>query len=138
MKAKVKWEEGVYFCGEARNHKLPIEGPPEKGGQDRGMRPMESILIGLGSCSSYDVVSILQKKQQKISSCEVEIEAERTIDIPAVFSNIHLKFHIKAKNFPLEYNKVQETIAMAVDKYCSVAKMLRDGGVHISYSFIIS
>ncbi len=137
MKVTVKWQEGVYFCGEARGHKLPIEGPPEKGGQDRGMRPMEAMLVSLGSCSSYDVVSILQKKRQPITSCEVEVNAERSTDIPAVFTKIHLTFHINGAKDALDAKAVEKAVALSVDKYCSVAKMLTDGGVQISHSYTL-
>ena len=133
MKVQVTWQQGVYFKGEARTHILPIEGPEEHGGKNRGMRPMETVLVALGSCSSYDIVSILHKMRQPITGCELEIKAERADAIPAVFREIRMHFLFCGKD--LDPHKLEKAVSLSVDKYCSVAKMLVDGGVKIYHSF---
>ena len=135
MKARVSWREGVYFEGETRGHRLAIEGPEDKGGKNRGMRPMEAVLIGLGACSAYDVVSILHKTRQQVAHCEVELEGERADGIPAVFRRIKMHFRCSGKD--LDPKRVEQAVSLSVDKYCSVAKMLGQGGVKVEHSFRI-
>ena len=133
MKAQVKWLEGVYFEGEAEGHRIRLEGSAEAGGQDRAIRPMHSILIGLAGCSAYDVVGILKKARQQIDACAVDVEAERADRVPAVFTEISLHFRLSGKD--LQPQRVEQAVRLSVEKYCSVARMLRQGGVRISHSY---
>ena len=135
MKARVKWLEGVYFEGEAEGHGIRIEGSAEAGGRDRAIRPMHSILIGLASCSAHDLVSILRKARQEPDSCEVDVEAKRADSVPAVFTEISLHFRLGGRN--LQAKRVEQAVRLSVEKYCSVARMLRQGGVCIDYSYSI-
>lgn len=96
MKARIQWAGEALFLGESGSgHALVMDGPPEAGGRNLGVRPMEMILLGLGGCSNYDVVSILRKSRQPVESCEAFVEAERADEDPKVFTKIHLHFVVK-------------------------------------------
>ena len=123
MKARVKWIEGVAFMGEAGSgHGLVLDGAPESGGRNLGIRPMEALLIGLGACSAFDVVEILNKGRQPFAGCEVEIDSERAETIPKVFTKIHLLFVMTGAG--LEPAKVASAIQLSAEKYCSASAML--------------
>jgi putative redox protein len=100
---------------------IDMDGSPEIGGQDMGVRPMETVLMGLGGCASMDVLSILKKMREDIVDYEVEIEADRAEDHPKVFTkiNMHFKFYgnIKKEN-------VEKALRLSMEKYCSVTHML--------------
>ena len=133
MQAKIKWTDGVQFVAESGSgHSLVVDGPPEKGGRNTGARPMELLLIGLGACSSFDVVNILQKARQNISDCHAEVTAERVDAIPAVFSKIHLHFIVSGKD--LKEKQVAKAVSLSAEKYCSASIMLGKGGVEITHS----
>jgi putative redox protein len=123
MKARVKWIEGVAFMGEAGSgHSMVLDGAPESGGRNLGIRPMEALLIGLGACSSFDVVEILNKGRQPFAGCEVEIDSERTETVPKVFTKIHLHFIMTGAG--LVPDKVARAIQLSAEKYCSASAML--------------
>ena len=93
MKARVKWVEEATFLGEsASGHAVVMDGPPESGGRNLGIRPMEMILLGMGGCTAFDVVMILKKARQPVTDCVVEMEAERATSEPKVFTRIHVHF----------------------------------------------
>ena len=112
-----------------------MEGPEESGGENIGIRPMEMLLIGVGGCSSYDVVSILTKSRQEVTGCETEVSAERADAIPAVFEKIHLHFRVSGKN--LSEKQVERAVSLSAEKYCSATIMLQKGGVEITHDFEI-
>lgn len=123
MKARVKWLDNMSFVGESGSgHSVVMDGPPELGGRNLGVRPMEMLLLGLGGCSSFDVVLILQKSKQQVIDCEVQIEAERADKEPKVFTRIHLHFIISGRNLALD--KVGRAIKLSAEKYCSASIML--------------
>lgn len=123
MKARVKWLDNMSFVGESGSgHSVVMDGPPELGGRNLGVRPMEMLLLGLGGCSSFDVVLILQKSKQTVTDCEVEIEAERADSEPKVFTRIHLHFIVKGHDLSPE--KVERAIRLSAEKYCSASIML--------------
>lgn len=131
MKVRIKWLGHVSFEAEtASGHTVVMDGPPEHGGRSTAARPMEMVLVGLGGCSAFDVIKILQKARQPIEECEVVLEAERADAIPAVFTKIHLHYIISGLN--LNAKQVKRAVELSVEKYCSVAVMLRDN-VEISY-----
>lgn len=103
--------------------------------QTLGARPMELLLMGLGSCASYDVVSILQKSRQAISDVACEVRAKRADSVPAVFTDIHLHFVITGTN--IKESQVAKAVSLSADKYCSASKMLADGGVNITHDYQI-
>jgi len=122
MKSRVKWLDHMSFVGEsASGHSVVMDGAAEAGGRNLGIRPMEMLLLGLGGCTSFDVVSILRKSRQKMVECEVEIEAERASEIPKVYTRIHLHFIVKGHQ--LDANKVKKAIELSADKYCSASRM---------------
>ncbi len=99
MKARIKWIEGVSFLGESETgHAVVLDGAPENGGRNIGMRPMEMLLIGMGACTSFDVVTILKKARQPITDCVAEITAERADEVPKVFTKIHVHYVVTGKN----------------------------------------
>ena len=123
MKARIKWIEGVAFLGESDSgHGIVLDGAPESGGRNLGVRPMEALLIGLGACSAFDVVAILNKGRQPFAGCEVELEAERRETAPKVFTKIHLHFVLTGAG--LDGDKVARAIRLSAEKYCSASAML--------------
>ncbi len=123
MKARIKWIEGVAFMGEAGSgHGIVLDGAPESGGRNLGVRPMEALWIGLGACSAFDVVGILNKGRQPFAACEVEIEAKRAETSPKVFTKIHMHFVMTGAG--LDPDKVARAIQLSAEKYCSATAML--------------
>jgi len=123
MKCRIKWLDQMSFVGESGSgHSVVMDGAPEAGGRNLGVRPMEMLLLGLGGCTAFDVVSILHKSRQQMVDCEVEIEAERAGEIPKVFTKIHLHFIISGKE--LDQKKVAKAVTLSADKYCSASRML--------------
>ena len=113
-----------------------MDGPAEDGGQNQGFRPMELLLLGLGGCTSFDVVTILKKSRQLIEDCEVQIEAQRADQIPAVFTQISLHFKVMGRN--LNEKLVARAVKLSAEKYCSASLMLEVGGVDIDHTFEIA
>ena len=134
MQATVKWIDGVMFVGETGSgHAVVMDGPVDHGGRNIGMRPMEMILLGLGGCSSFDVVQILQKGRNNIVQCVAEISAERVDTIPIVFSKIHLHFIVSGKD--LKVSAVERAVSLSAEKYCSASIMLGKAGVEMTHDF---
>ena len=123
MKARVKWIENAMFLGEsASGHGVLMDGPPESGGRNLGVRPMEMLLLGMGGCTAFDVVHILQKGRHDIHDCEVQLEAERADSEPKVFTRIHVHFTVKGKG--LSDAAVKRAVELSAEKYCSASIML--------------
>ena len=123
MKCRIKWLDHMSFVGESGSgHSVVMDGAPESGGRDLGIRPMEMMLLGMGGCTAFDVVSILKKSRQPIVDCEVELEAERAQEVPKVFTRIHAHFVVSGKG--LDSNKVKKAVELSADKYCSASRML--------------
>ena len=123
MKARIKWVEDVLFVGESSNgHTVVIDGPPEYGGRNLGIRPMELLLQGLGGCTAFDVLLILKKARQVVTDCVVEIDAQRAETEPKVYTNIHIHFIVSGKG--LSEKQVQRAIQLSAEKYCSASIML--------------
>ncbi len=123
MKATIEWNGGVSFSGTSESgHTVVMDGAPEAGGQNQGARPMELVLIGTGGCTAFDVIHILRKSRQEISSCVAEVEAQRAETDPKVFTHIRIHFVITGKN--LDAKKVQHAIELSATKYCSASIML--------------
>ena len=137
MKAVVKWVDGVMFVGESGSgHSVVMDGAPEQGGRNMGVRPMEMLLLGLGGCASYDVIAMLKKGRQEIIDCRAEVEAERVDAVPAVFSKIHIKFVVIGND--LKENQVKRAVDLSAEKYCSASKMLEDAGVELTYRVTVT
>ncbi len=123
MKMRIKWNDIVSFQGETENgHTVLMDGAPEVGGRNLGLRPMEMVLMGAGGCTASDVVMILKKSRQDIIDCMVEIEAERATEDPKVFTRIHYHFILTGNN--LKPQQVERAINLSAEKYCSASIML--------------
>ncbi|MBA3732561.1 MAG: OsmC family protein [Gammaproteobacteria bacterium] len=123
MNVRVKWMDNMTFVGETGSgHAVVMDGPPDHGGRDLAPRPMEMVLLGLGGCTAFDVVSILKKARQNITGCEADIQAERADAVPAVFTRIHIHYSVRGKN--LSAPQVTRAVALSAEKYCSVTVML--------------
>ena len=123
MKCRIKWLDHMTFVGESDSgHSVVMDSSPDAGGRDLGVRPMEMLLLGLGGCTSIDVVSILKKSRQQVLDCEVSLEAERADEVPKVFTRIHIHFIVSGKD--LDPAKVDRAVSLSADKYCSASRML--------------
>lgn len=123
MKARIKWVEGVTMLGEAGSgHAVVMDGPPEHGGRNLGVRPMEMLLLGMGGCTEFDVLHILKRARQQVTHCVVELEAERAETDPKVFTRIHAHFIISGKE--LSEKHVARAVSLSAEKYCSASIML--------------
>nr|VFJ77688.1 MAG: putative redox protein [Candidatus Kentron sp. FW] len=135
MKARVKWVEQATFLGESGSgHAVVMDGAPEFGGRNLGVRPMEAILIGLGGCTAFDVVSILRKARQPVDDCVVDIEAERAENIPKVFTRIHIHYRVIGQGISEE--RVERAVSLSTEKYCSATIMLSKA-VEITHDYEI-
>ena len=123
MKARIKWVEGACFIGESGSgHAVVMDGPPDSGGRDIGIRPMEMLLIGMGGCTAFDVMLILRKARQPVTDCVVEVEAERAEQVPKVFTRIHVHFIVSGSG--LSDRQVARAVQLSAEKYCSASIML--------------
>ena len=123
MRARVKWLDHMSFVGESGSgHSLVLDGSPEHGGRNLGVRPMEMVLVGLGGCTAFDVVLMLQKSRQDVTSLEVALEAERAEDVPQVFTRVAVHFRVGGRGLSAKH--VERAVNLSADKYCSVTKML--------------
>jgi len=123
VKARIKWVQGVSFVAESGSgHSVVIDGPPEEGGRDVGLRPMEMVLAGTAACTAFDVVLILRKARQPIADCVVEADATRADTVPRVFTRIHLRYTIAGRG--LDAHQVERAVKLSKEKYCSATIML--------------
>ncbi len=122
MKAKITWINGRAFLGESGSgHAIVMDGAPESGGRNIGVRPMEMMLLGLGGCTAFDVVMILEKSREKVTGCEVALEAERASEDPKVFTSVKLVYNLRGVD--LKPAVVERAIKLSAEKYCSASKM---------------
>ncbi|HFF2165289.1 TPA: OsmC family protein [Pseudomonas aeruginosa] len=136
MKARIQWAGEAMFLGESGSgHVVVMDGPPDHSGRNLGVRPMEMVLIGLGGCTNFDVVSILKKARQPVESCEAFLEAERADEEPKVFTKIHVHFVVKGRG--LKEAQVKRAVELSAEKYCSASIMLGRGGVEITHDYEI-
>lgn len=134
MKVKLnRVNQAVHFeaSSELSNVKVNIDGSEAIGGEGKGVRPMELVLMALGSCSVLDLTMILNKQRQEIENIQIEVEGKRRDEVPNIFTHIHINFTLKGK---IDEVKAQKAAELAVKKYCSVHDMLAAGGVEITYS----
>ena len=123
MKSRVKWIEGASFAAESGSgHAVIIDGPPDAGGRNLGVRPMELVLMGAASCTAFDLVTILKKARQPIADCVVDAVAERAETVPRVFTKIHLNYRVAGRG--LDPKQVERAVQLSKDKYCSATLML--------------
>lgn len=123
MKARIKLIEGAAWMVEMGDgHTIVVDGSPAIGGRDLGPRPMALVLAALGSCTAMDVISILRKARQAVTDCVIEVEGQRADAVPAVFTDIHLRYVVTGHG--LKASAVERAVTLSAEKYCSVSKML--------------
>lgn len=128
LKAQIEWQDNVHFIGIAPSEQtVHIDADKQ-----HGASPMELVLLGLGGCASYDVVTILKKSRQNITDVRCELSAKRADDVPAVYTDIHLHFVVTGTD--IKDSQVERAVSLSADKYCSASRMLADGGVNITHS----
>jgi len=136
MKATVKWVDNAMFLGESGSgHSVVMDGPEDHGGRNMGIRPMEMLLIGVGGCASFDVMSILKKSRQQVSDCRAELTAERAEGIPSPFTKIHLHFVVSGQQ--LKEKQVEKAVELSATKYCSASMMMEAASVEVTHGFEI-
>lgn len=122
-KARVKWAGDMTFIGESpTGHAVVMDSGSEDGGLDHGIRPMEMLLLGAGGCSSIDVMMMLKKSRQKITDCWVELDSERALEPPRVFTKIHMHFVVTGHD--VDPRHVERAIQLSKEKYCSASVQL--------------
>jgi putative redox protein len=122
MKARVKWVQDVMFVAESGSgHSVVMDGAPDAGGRNLGFRPMEMMLIGLGGCSAFDVLTILQRGREQVTDCVVELDGQRADTDPKVYTAVELVYKVTGKN--LDPKKVERAVSLSAEKYCSASKM---------------
>ena len=123
MNISVNWVDGMLMVGKSHSgHSITMDGPPEIGGDNLGVRPMEMLLLGVAGCTMIDVVTTLKKMRQELTHCESKVNAERADDHPKVFTDIHIQFIVKGRD--LDPKKVEKAITLSAEKYCSASIML--------------
>lgn len=123
MNVRIKWVENMMFMGQSGSgHAVVMDGPPDLGGKNLGIRPMEMMLMGLGGCTSFDVMLILQRSRQNVTDCVAELSAERAETDPKVFTRIHIHFIVTGKE--LKEKMVKRAVELSATKYCSASIML--------------
>ena len=132
--ATVKWMDDMAMVAESGSgHGFIMDGAPANGGRNAGARPMEVVLMGLGGCTTFDVMSILKKTRQQVTDCVVELQGERADAVPSVYTSIHV--HFKVYGINLDDAKVERAVKLSAEKYCSASLMLSQGNVEITHSF---
>ena len=123
MNISVNWVDGMLMVGKSHSgHSITMDGPPEIGGENLGVRPMEMLLLGVAGCTMIDVVTTLKKMRQDLTNCETKLSAERADEHPKVFTDIHIQFILKGQD--LDPKKVEKAITLSAEKYCSASIML--------------
>lgn len=135
VKARITLTENMQFEGEASSgHRLIMDADDESGGQNKGFRPMELLLVGFGGCSGMDVISILRKKRQNVTGLEMNVKGERADSHPHVYKDVHIEYVVRGKEIQKE--AVERAIALSLDKYCSVGATIAKAGT-ITHSYRI-
>ena len=133
MGTRIKWVGDAMFIGESESgHAVVMDGPPEHGGRNMGIRPMEMLLLGMGGCTTFDVIHILRKGRHEVTDCVADISAERAETEPKVFTKIHVHFIVSGRQ--LKQSAVERAIRLSAEKYCSASIML-EKSVAISHDF---
>ena len=123
MKARVQWLDGRAFVAESGSgHAVVMDGAPEAGGRNIGVRPMEMLLMGMGGCTAFDIVMILERMREKVTGVDIALEAERASEDPKVFT--HVKLIYKLRGYGLKRANVERAVNLSAEKYCSASIMI--------------
>jgi putative redox protein len=135
MRARVQWLDGRAFVGESGSgHAVVMDGSPESGGRNIGVRPMEMMLLGLGGCTAFDIVMILERMREKVTGLDIAIEGERATEDPKVFTRVRLIY--KVTGHKLKPANVERAVNLSAEKYCSATAMFAKSAT-IEHSFEI-
>jgi putative redox protein len=128
MDAQVVWKKGLSFTGTGftSNFTLPLGADPKAGGENDGFRPTELLLVGLAGCTAMDVISILMKRRQEVTSFEVKTHGERAEEPPRPFTSFTVEYIVKGKG--IDHADVERAVELSETKYCSVMATLRGAG----------
>lgn len=136
MESQLLWRGNVHFSAKAdSDHEVQIDGPPDIGGTNQGVRPMELMLMGIGGCSAVDVAHILSKSRQPITDCSVVLTATRAETDPKVFESIHMHYTISGNR--VSPQRVARAIELSAEKYCSASILMKRAGVVVTHDFEI-
>ena len=126
-------DDAFNFQATAENgNTVLMDGSKEIGGNEKGIGPMQMLIAAIGGCSAIDIVMILKKQKQEITSFEMEINGERELNKePSLWQDIHIDFILKGN---IDADKAQRAIELSMDKYCSVSKTLEAAGAKITYA----
>ena len=135
MKARVQWLDGRAFVGESGSgHAVVMDGAPDAGGRNIGVRPMEMLLLGLGGCTAFDIVMILERMREKVTGLDIALEAERAGEDPKVFTHVKMIYKVTGRN--LKPANVERAVNLSAEKYCSASAMF-EKTAKIEHSFEI-
>jgi putative redox protein len=124
MESIARWVDGLKFDGTfSTGHGMVMDSAPEHGGNGHGPRPAELLLMGLAGCTGMDVIAILQKKRQKVSSFEVHVSGERRDEHPRIFTKVQVLYDVAGQGVDLD--AVRQAVHLSEEKYCSVSAVLR-------------
>ena len=133
MHVDVDWLEAVQFSASADSgHRIEIDGPPDLGGVNAGTRPMELMLMSIGSCAATDVVHILTKGRVNVKHCKVTVDAKRETEDPQIFTAVHLTFKVSGER--LTERKLARAVELSADKYCSASILMHRAGVNVTHA----
>jgi putative redox protein len=118
-----------------RGHIVNVDNRSEFGGDDLGSSPMELVLMGVAGCSAIDMISILKKQRQEISSFKAEVEGDRVqVGEAKPFKDIHVVFYLEG---PINEEKAARAAQLSFEKYCSVSKTL-EPTASINYKVVLN
>lgn len=127
---KVEWKGGMAFDGIGENGRsIRMDAHPDHGGEDSGVSPVEALLASAAACSAMDVISILEKKKQVVTTYWIEVDGERNPpgEFPRPFKTISIKHFIEGEN--LDDAAVARSVQLSDEKYCTVVSTLRSAPV---------
>ncbi len=119
----VEWVDGLEFSADSDGHHIVIDGPPESGGKDKGVRPKPLMLMALAGCTGMDVVSILKKMKVNFEGLSIKVEGEMEEEPPKAFLSMHIVYTFKGKD--LAVDKLEKAILLSKEKYCGVSATLQ-------------
>lgn len=135
MKARVQWLDGRAFVGETGSgHAVVMDGSPESGGRNIGIRPMEMMLLGLGGCTAFDIVMILERMREKVTGLDIALEGTRATEDPKVYTHVRLVYKVTGRK--LKPANVERAVNLSAEKYCSATAMFAKSAT-IEHSFEI-
>jgi putative redox protein len=130
LEGRVELVDGMTFRGmSGSGHAVLMDAEPAVGGQERGPRPMETLLLAFGGCTGMDVISILRKMRQDVGGYEVRLVGNRTERQPMVFTDITVEHVVRGRNLSLD--NVRRAVELSATRYCPISAMLTKGGVHL-------